>query len=585
MAQVGDQLLHPEEGWKRYDDTHPAIKYEGDFRFVIDDSGNFYNNTDHLTDTMGDYLTFYFQGSSLRMIARGHDNRTENSSIYIDDVRYSFSQREKGKTGNSTTGMMLFFDISGLENKKHKVKMVNEDGRRMILDAIDIDEDGMLLHPDEVTSIEDLEIGKRIRCHYSATSNQVGLFSNLGKEVYVDGINDFIPPTSSATPNGCFYYIMVDRDSEGNPILMADRNIQHSISWDKLNSEGISSRSGQEITLTYSGNKVPIMEDYNSPEGVVTDSGNIFVHNGMTYYGWNLFREIHHWITTTLPGWVAYEFEEEKIITKYSLTSPTLESNLDRMAREWEFQAWDEANNRWDILDKVVGEVSWGEIETRDYRVNNNKPYKKYRIYVTRNNGNATHTQVFRMKMEESIKEIKFNYTLRLPTGGTSSSDKDNEWDKYIVESDLNGTITAGDNDVWNWGNVDGTGNSSWTSTTPTGTNSANKVNRGQGAVSNLIGWYNGSPTRVNNWLGFRPVLTIEEIKEDPYVLLARDDKYFHLVNDEWVELVDIPESIEEQRQILKEFGTRATKVEYAYRRGLEFLEDSPTFHIYQPKS
>ncbi|MDQ0176743.1 hypothetical protein [Bacillus chungangensis] len=100
------------------------------------------------------------------------------------------------------------------------------------------------LHPDEVIDPKDLTIGKRIRCHYQAKSNEVGVFSGLG-----EGTSDFIPPESSAEPSGDFYFICVDRDHLGRWKLIADRNIQHSISWDTLNSEGIASGSG--LTLDY----------------------------------------------------------------------------------------------------------------------------------------------------------------------------------------------------------------------------------------------------------------------------------------------------------------------------------------------
>ncbi|GED17654.1 hypothetical protein D1872_202580 [compost metagenome] len=43
-----------------------------------------------------------------------------------------------------------------------------------------------------------------------------------------------------------------------------------------------------------------------------------------------------------------------------------------------------------------------------------------------------------------------FATTIRLLTGGVSSTDKENEWDQYIVNSSLNGTIIPGDNAVWN---------------------------------------------------------------------------------------------------------------------------------------
>ncbi|GIP32592.1 hypothetical protein [Paenibacillus sp. J2TS4] len=208
----------------------------------------------------------------------------------------------------------------------------------------EIGQSSRILHPDEVTDILDLEIGKRIRCNYQASANQIGTLSGLGGMT-----KDFLPPVSSATPDGDFYFICVDKDHLGRWKLIADRNIQHSISWDALNSGGVASGSGVLI------------------------------------------------------------------------------ENLTQGA------------------------------------------------------------------------------TLRLLTGGISSADKDNEWDKYIVNSTLNNTIVAGDNDVWNW-NV---GVNTWTSTTISGT-PANRVVRGYITGVSEHGHNPSNVTTVSTPKGFRPVLLLD---------------------------------------------------------------------------
>lgn len=98
---------------------------------------------------------------------------------------------------------------------------------------------------EEVKSVVQLKIGKKIRCHYKAISNTLGTFSGIGKET-----SGFISPTaSSASPNGDFYFICVDKDHLGRWKLIADRNIQHSISWDTLNSAGVASGSGLPVLI------------------------------------------------------------------------------------------------------------------------------------------------------------------------------------------------------------------------------------------------------------------------------------------------------------------------------------------------
>jgi hypothetical protein len=99
--------------------------------------------------------------------------------------------------------------------------------------------------------------------------------------------------------------------------------------------------------------------------------------------------------------------------------------------------------------------------------------------------------------------------TMRLLTGGVSATDKDNEWDKIIVGSTLNGTITAGDNNVWNinsslW---------SWTSTAVAGNGRAVRGN------TTISSWDQGNTTDVSSWTSFRPVLLIESMVSSKYLL------------------------------------------------------------------
>src|SRR5690606_32003214 len=75
----------------------------------------------------------------------------------------------------------------------------------------------------------------------TATYNKVGEFSGLGTET-----SAFIPPESSDQPDGDFYFIMVDEEN-GEKKLIADRNIQHSISWVTLRDFGLANKQGVNI--------------------------------------------------------------------------------------------------------------------------------------------------------------------------------------------------------------------------------------------------------------------------------------------------------------------------------------------------
>ena len=106
-------------------------------------------------------------------------------------------------------------------------------------------------------------------------------------------------------------------------------------------------------------------------------------------------------------------------------------------------------------------------------------------------------------------------FILRLMSGGVSATDKDNEWDKIIVESTLNGTIVAGDNSVWNW-NMSFAGHTK--SVGATGTNSMYSVSRG---FSSDISWYatSDAPATAGANRAYRPVLLVEQLNLPPNIL------------------------------------------------------------------
>lgn len=69
-AKVGDILLQPEDGWKRFDDSDSLIKYSGPWNVSTSVDGS-YNGTLHWTDYTSAGIvsaSFAFYGTSLRII-------------------------------------------------------------------------------------------------------------------------------------------------------------------------------------------------------------------------------------------------------------------------------------------------------------------------------------------------------------------------------------------------------------------------------------------------------------------------------------------------------------------------------------
>lgn len=484
MATIGQVLAVPEAGYRRYDDTDFRFRYSGTWSNRA--HAAYYKGAQTIQNptVIGNKIEFRFLGSKLRIITSTYPTYASSVNVTIDGVVENYS------LAIGSENMALVYEKEGLEFKEHTVVI-----ERVVSgtytpdfawDAIDIDATGQLLHKDEVTKLEDLQVGRRIRCHYEAITNAAGIFSGLGKET-----SDLIPPASSATPNGDFYFIMVE-DWNGKKRLIADRNIQHGVSWDTLNTAGIA--SGVPIAL----GKTLTMTSATSTDGEVVSSGSL----NATYNEWKAFDRVNntYWCSTSaasesIEATIGFKYNTPQKINKYKMHS--IYAPL-----SWVFEASNDGSN-WTTLHEQNNVANWNGTVV-EYSFVNDKEYNIYRIRATKRP--AYTTSVFYIGFYEVVffEEPKnVALTARLLTGGVSAADKDNEWDKYIVGSTLGGNITAGDNNVWNWSSK-----YSWSSTTTTP--STYRAIRG----STVSGYDLGSPGSqyVGANVGFRPVLEIESL-------------------------------------------------------------------------
>lgn len=542
MAKIGEELPQPEKGWKRYDDKFPAIKYTGEWFRT-----NIRSYTEGTTDS-SNHMSFFIIGSKFRILGAMTPSTnlfsSSNVKIEIDGVVHTFANNALAPKENSITKALLF-EIT-LNEGVHFVKIyLNESGRKFWFDALDIDEDGRLMHPDEVTELQDLAIGKRIRCHYQAKSNEVGVFSGLGEET-----SNFIPPESSAIPSGDFYFICVDRDHLGRWKLIADRNIQHSISWDTLNSAGIASTGSQsnisllDMTPRLSSNN-PTMEGE-----VIFSSQWPQSVGGEAYMVFNKGRSPWYPKSNTPNEYIGFRYNEPKIITQYAITSYG-SSTGNAAFTNWKFQG-SRDGVIWIDLDVNTG-VKWNSGERKVYPISNKESYSYYRILRhTKKEGYA-----------DAIRELDFfsayitpivegnpEAVIRLMTGGIDTSDKDNEWNKYIVHSDLNGTIEAGDNHVWNWDGKTG----SWTSTSSHHSSGGFRIKRGSGgSKASVSGHFESRSDSQTIDEGFRPVLLIESKNRNKSFILYENEAYYY--NNGWINLGAIPDDAEAKKQLFEQYG------------------------------
>ncbi len=145
-VKIGDQLLQPEDGWKRVDDTDSLLKYQGTWE--KGSSSDWYNGTYHYVkdnDSKG-AVEFDFYGTQLRIITCFDvaSYRTDDILITIDGVTEKYSEIASAKVYQG-----LAYEKLGLTKGKHRVKIQcgTKGTYRLNIDAIDIDADGYIEKP------------------------------------------------------------------------------------------------------------------------------------------------------------------------------------------------------------------------------------------------------------------------------------------------------------------------------------------------------------------------------------------------------------------------------------------------------
>ena len=139
----------------------------------------------------------------------------------------------------------------------------------------------------------------------------------------------------------------------------------------------------------YSGSLVPVMTDYDAPSGEVTFSSEYSSYWKAWYAFNNSWDNSNAWIPTlNTMGWLAYEFDSAKIITRYIFGCAQFWDAAG--ARDFTFEGWD--GDEWIVLDTQTG-ISWTSAgdERKLFTFSNTTSYIKYRLDITEDNG-ATNT-------------------------------------------------------------------------------------------------------------------------------------------------------------------------------------------------
>ena len=157
MAKIYDQLLQPEEGWKRIDDTDSNIIYTGTWK--TQNLSIYYNSTSKYSNENTATISFMYYGTKIRLMMVFYSTKSDGNIIEIDGKKYTFDCSNSMTSGNAPS--LLAFDKQDLDRTVHSVKIYAPNAsssKNMHIDAIDIDKDGCLLTKEAYNYFNQLNI-------------------------------------------------------------------------------------------------------------------------------------------------------------------------------------------------------------------------------------------------------------------------------------------------------------------------------------------------------------------------------------------------------------------------------------------
>lgn len=160
----------------------------------------------------------------------------------------------------------------------------------------------------------------------------------------------------------------------------------------------------------YTDDLIPTMTSNTTPSGIVSAS-SYWSNNHLPWASFNDYIAPlgDGWFTAEgqTTGWLAYEFPDIKIISKYTITPRTTNGNTiankGETPKNWSFEGYNLETNQWDILDTQSNITDWIAGKKKEFTFNNSKGYKQYRINITANNGYNRFVGFGEMEMMEKI--------------------------------------------------------------------------------------------------------------------------------------------------------------------------------------
>lgn len=169
----------------------------------------------------------------------------------------------------------------------------------------------------------------------------------------------------------------------------------------QLNNGDVKYFDGGSPVVVGSSSAIPIMTSNTTPSGISSASTNRLSNEAWRAFNGAIESGGWHAADGLKSGWLKYNFNSKKIITKYSIAN-YLNYSISA-PKDWTFEGSNTGvDGGWIILDTQVNQTKWTDNVWNEYSFNNSVSYLMYRINATTNNGH-TSLAISELKMFEQL--------------------------------------------------------------------------------------------------------------------------------------------------------------------------------------
>lgn len=421
MANVGDQLLVPEDDMRRIEQDNPYIGYYGNFtpESYSDHSGG----SCLYTTTKGDTIDITVYTSKFYFISITNTDRTNaiHTEVYIDgELDDSFSSY------GERVFQYLMYKKEFPEKEWHRFQFKNvaSNGMSLCIDAIDIDKDGKIF-PARYAAINSPINGMRRYSPLDLYIKYNGTFTDNGKVKYTDIIGDTIEfyfygkrvCLLDNVYNNRSNAIIVTVDDEIVTIDEQGANTHNIVVYDSLELEEkvhkvtivnnstnskkrmglewididgrICDKTGKYIDMT------PTLTSNNAPAPYAVTQSSSW-NNDSKYNGWKCFNRTLYdmydaWVTYRgdITGCITIDMGVETKINAIAITSRLrVSDSIDSSPRNFSVYGSNDGGATYKLIKTFRNCTNWDFGETRIFDFDKTVCYRMYKFDITENDGN-----------------------------------------------------------------------------------------------------------------------------------------------------------------------------------------------------